>query len=206
MSDEKQGETPQTATATVAEVKSEPVAVQAASVPEQPKGETPDDLKATVIRLEKELKERNKEEAGRRKKLEELEKAEQERADAQKSELQKAVDRAAKAEAEAKNIRLSLLRREIAAKLGVPEALIDRLRGETPEELEADAKALMDGLPKPPEKKPVISTLNPTNPAGASTTETPAQKRARLLGTQNQVFTPDFATQKGGGVTLPMEK
>jgi hypothetical protein len=211
MSDEsKTGETPQPAAVTDAsKVQSEPVAVQAASTtpPELPKGETPDDYKAVIARLEKELKERNKEEAGRRKKLEELEKAEAERADAQKTELQKAQDRAAKAENEAKSIKLSLLRREVAAKIGLPEVFIDRLKGETPEELTADAQALMDGLPHPEEKKPAISTLiNPTNPAGASASETPAQKRARLLGSPDSVFNADFSTKKGGGVTQPPNK
>lgn len=43
---------------------------------------------------------------------------------------------------------LAVTRRDIAARLNVPAALADRLRGETPEEIEADAKQLIASLPK----------------------------------------------------------
>ena len=59
-----------------------------------------------------------------------------------------------KSEAEAERQRataasLAVTRRDIAAKLNVPVALADRLQGDTPEAIEADAKQLMAALPKP---------------------------------------------------------
>jgi len=58
---------------------------------------------------------------------------------------------------------------------------VDRLKGETPEELEADAKALLEALPKI--QKQTTTTINATNPGGASkTAETEAEKRKRIFG------------------------
>lgn len=172
----------------------------------QPATETVESLKAENERLELALKERNKEEAARRKKLEAFEKAEQERIEASKSELDKANERAAKAEAEKKALELSLMRRDVASKYGLPAALVDRLKGETPEELETDAKTLLEALPKPADKDKKSGSLNPTNPAGGSQTETPAQKKARLFGTPPNIFDPAFAKSKGGGVQFPPEE
>ena len=58
-----------------------------------------------------------------------------------------------KTEAEAERQRalaatLAVTRRDIAVRLNVPVALADRLRGDTPEEIEADAKQLLAQLPK----------------------------------------------------------
>ena len=165
----------------------------------EPKGLTPDELRAENEKLAKALKEANKEAAGRRKRLEELEKSEQERLEASKTELQKAQDRAAQLEAETKNLRLSVLRRDVAAKTGLPEALIDRLKGETLEEVEADAKALLESLPKEV-KKPAI---NATNPAGGSINETAAQRKERLRGQSHNSLDPAWAKAHGGGVVGP---
>lgn len=58
-----------------------------------------------------------------------------------------------KSEAEAERLRaqaasLQVMRRDIAARLNIPAVLADRLNGETAEEMEADAKTLLAGLPK----------------------------------------------------------
>jgi hypothetical protein len=53
------------------------------------------------------------------------------------------------AEAARKELQVAGLRRDAGAKYKLPAALAERLRGETPEELEADAKALAATLPKP---------------------------------------------------------
>ena len=55
----------------------------------------------------------------------------------------------AEAEAKARELELNALRRAAAEKVGLPGALADRLRGETPEEMEADAKSVLAALPKP---------------------------------------------------------
>lgn len=71
----------------------------------------------------------------------------------QQGEYQKLYERAA-AELEAerqrsKALELAGLRRDVAAKHQLPAALVDRLRGETLEELDADAQELVKALPKP---------------------------------------------------------
>ena len=168
----------------------------------QPKAVTVEELQAENERLAKALKETNKEAAARRKKLDQYEQAEQIKAEADKTELQKAQDRAAKAEASAQALKVSLMRRDAAVKVGLPEALVDRLKGETPEELEADAKALLESLPKG-EVKPKAKEFNPTNPAGGSKTETKAEQRQRLFGEPIDPFNKDWVLEHGGGVRIP---
>lgn len=53
------------------------------------------------------------------------------------------------AEADRKALEVSALRRQVADKLGLPAGLVDRLRGETADDIEADAKELIKALPKP---------------------------------------------------------
>lgn len=163
--------------------------------PETLKVETTETLKAEVERLQKALHERNKEEASRRKKLEELEAAEQKRAEAEMTELQKAQKEAAEFKEQLANEKLARMRLEVAKKAGLPDVFTDRLRGETPEELEDDAKAILEALPKAA-KNPV---LNPTNPGGDTSGETLAQQRARVRGDTVNIFNPDFARKMGGG-------
>lgn len=49
----------------------------------------------------------------------------------------------------AHGLEVAALRRDVAAKHQLPPALVDRLRGETLEELDADAQELVKALPKP---------------------------------------------------------
>ena len=53
------------------------------------------------------------------------------------------------AEARAKALELSNLRRDIASKVGLPAGLAGRLKGETETDIETDAKELLATLPKP---------------------------------------------------------
>ena len=55
------------------------------------------------------------------------------------------------------------LKRDIAAKIGLPDALALRLQGTTTEELEADAKTILETLPKAEKPKPGLKTTNPNN-------------------------------------------
>lgn len=57
--------------------------------------------------------------------------------------------RAEKAMAEMQTLQLQALRRDVAAKVGLPPQLATRLMGETAEDIEADAKALLESLPRP---------------------------------------------------------
>jgi len=68
----------------------------------------------------------------------------------QKTEAQKLADARATAEKERDEARAELLRRDVAAKAGLPVELASRLRGSTEAELEADAKELLKLVPKPP--------------------------------------------------------
>ena len=112
----------------------------------------------------------NKEEEAARhfKKLQTFEQAEQAKKDAELSELDKEKKARVALEAENKKIKLDLLKQSTASKLGLPEILANRLQGETPEEIEADAKQLLEKLPKK------TSPNSATNPGGgAQVTKTP---------------------------------
>jgi len=172
MADEKQVET--TATATdVAE----------ANTTETVAGEEFDKARAMALIEKLRLEAR---EAGKlKKRLDEIDAAEAKRTEAEMTETEKATKRAAELEAKLKAYERTEAQRKVAEKVGLPAALATRLQGETPEELEADAKALLETLPKPTKPAPGI---NATNPGNASTQETREQKKARLAGTSPDVF------------------
>ena len=88
-------------------------------------------------------------------------------------------------------------KRAVAEKIGLPPTLASRLIGTTDEELEKDAKALLETLPKGKPANPP-----PANPGiGGQPNETRAQKKARLEGSNPDVF----AT--GGGINYgPISK
>jgi chromosome segregation ATPase len=153
----------------------ETVTVKVPETQEPPKTATVEELQAENARLEKALKERNQEEAARRKKLEALEAKEIERENAAKSELQKAQERADVAERKARAAELSVMRRDAAVKVKLPPEFADRIKGETPEEMEADAAIMLAAMPKP-----VAPKLEPTNPGQPQTGETDAERRKRL--------------------------
>jgi len=124
------------------------------------------------------LKKANGEAAKYRKAAELAEAERKAKQEAEMTELDKANKRADEAEAKALKLEREAMQREIAAKVGLPAKLANRLQGETPEEMEADALAILEDLPKPPPKTPGIV---PTNPGtNGSTGETDEQRRARL--------------------------
>lgn len=106
------------------------------------------------------------------------EKAEKARADAEakalkeQGEYQKLFEKAqAELEQERqarKAAELAGMRRDVAAKHQLPAALVDRLRGETLEELDADAQELVKALPKP--TAPNINAGNAPSSLGAGAT------------------------------------
>lgn len=139
---------------------------------------------ARAMELIHKLREENKALSKDAKRAKELEDAEAKRKEAEMSELEKAQKKTAELEAELKASKLAILRRDVAEKAGLPAALVDRLRGETPEELEADAKALLEIIPKSKEPPKIAAT----NPGGASTGETEAQALARIHGKSESIF------------------
>jgi len=164
MPDEKQVETTTTDVATETVVETPEV-----------KGDEFD--KARAMALIEKLRAENKEAAKAKKRLEEFEQADAKRKEAEMTESEKATKRAQELEAKLKAYERTEAQRKAAEKVGLPGSLAIRLMGETPEELEADAKALLESLPKPEKKSPGI---NPTNPSNASQDETREQKKARL--------------------------
>ena len=174
-------------------------------VTDQQHSETPTEKvevsKAEFEKMQAALKEANKEAAARRKRLEELEAAEAKRKEAEMTEAEKAQKRAQELEAKLKAYELGELQRAAAEKAGLPAQLAKRLQGSTAEELEADAKALADTLPKPTK-----TTANVTNPgANGQQGETDAQRKARIFGTDFDPFDPETAKRKGGGFFITGE-
>jgi len=166
MADEK-GVTPETGTVTV----------QESTKPEEVKTLTVAELQAKLDEVTRHAANKEEEATRVHEKLKKFEEAEQKRADAEKSELQKAQERADKAEAEAKGIKLSLLRRDIVAEFKLPPELADFLKGETPEELKASAAILLKTIPA--KVAPAGTVTNPGANAlhGA---ETDDERRRRL--------------------------
>lgn len=66
--------------------------------------------------------------------------------EAQKTEQEKKDEALAAAQSELAQMRAELLRSQVASKKQLPPSLVSRLRGETAEELEADADALLADL------------------------------------------------------------
>lgn len=79
------------------------------------------------------------------------------------------------AAAKVKAMELQTLRQTVATKVGLPAAFVDRLRGETEAEIEADAKAILAIIPKP--TAPNINASTGGTPAPITTDTVIAQKR-----------------------------
>ena len=79
-----------------------------------------------------------------------------------------AQQRIAETEARLKSAEIASIKREVAGKLNMPQALANRLQGGTLEEIEADAKELMAALPKPAAPNINSGTGNGATPTGAT--------------------------------------
>lgn len=88
--------------------------------------------------------------------------------DAQKSESEKASDRATVAEKEAETAKQEAARLRVALRKGLTETQARRLVGDSEEELEADAEELVasfkDGSTKPSDSKPKENLKSGTDP------------------------------------------
>ena len=120
---------------------------------------------------------------------------EQEQDERKKAELSE-IDRLTleKREAEQKLAELTRkeLQRTVAEQTKLPMALADRIKGETPEEMEADALRLVESLPKP--GKPSTGVANP----GSQASEQKSWQEPRI-----DPFDPAVARSTGGGVFIP---
>jgi hypothetical protein len=120
---------------------------------------------------------RNKEEEAARlhKKVEKFEADEETRKKAAMSEterLQKERDEALQTAAELKT---KQAQRDAAEKVGLPTAFADRIKGDTPEAMEADAKMLLENMPKAP-KKPGPTPASSPAEGGQATTDDERRK------------------------------
>lgn len=129
-----------------------------------------------------------------RKQLEAFEKAEQAKADAELSEIDKLRKGLETAQAELKATQLTNLKQRIAAAAGLPVEMTDRLKGDTEDALKADAEALAKLL------RPAAPKLAPTNPGEAKTEDVYATgKRLIEEGLKGDIW-------QGGGVRWPETK
>lgn len=169
---------------------------------------------AELERLRSALKERNKEELARRKKLEELEAKEKEREQAAMTESEKLNARLKELEEanalkdqQLKQTERRELQRKVAKETGLPDGFAERLRGETEDELKADAATVLELLPKQEaeKKQPNAPKLDVTNPGDGKKGETQAQKKARLLGGHVNPWGSEGAADRGGGVIVVTE-
>ena len=175
---------------------------QAVSPATQPQaGETPTTPAVEETISLDEAKKLRREAQALRSKLSAFEKAEQEKADAQLSEVEKLKKQLAQIAQEKAALERATLQRQAAEKVGLPPAFADRLRGDTLEDLEKDAKLIKDALPK------ITPTVSATNPGSNATGqgETDAQRLARIHGQSVNVFDPVQNTQLGGGVRFVKE-
>lgn len=93
-----------------------------------------------------------------------------------------AQQRIAETEARLKASEIASIKREVAGKLNMPQALANRLQGETLEEIEADAKELMAALPKPSAPNINSGTGNGATPTGVGMSEAEKKELAARLG------------------------
>jgi hypothetical protein len=88
---------------------------------------------------------------------------------------------------------LAGLRRDVAARRNLPAGLVDRLRGETEQEIDADAEALLAALPKPAAPNinaGDVSSKTPSLPGGI--TEASLKEQAVRLGVPFEAFKAQF--------------
>lgn len=145
--------------------------------------DAPVDLQKELDLTRAALKKANAEAASKRKLLETIEAERKAQADAELSEMDKLRKELTEARQRANALELSQRKSSIAAKVGLPPALADRLQGATDDEMEADAQAILALIPPATTatKQTQPPQLKPTNMGGASeVTETREQRLKRL--------------------------
>ena len=159
------------------------------------KTETVEELKARLEEAERRAKNKADEADRHFKKLARFEQEEAKRKEAEMTELERANKHAQELEAKVRQLEISRLQHDIAAKVGLPSVLADRLKGETPEELEADAKLLLEAQPK----QKAAPNLGATNPGDKSTQTETFEEAHKRWKSSDKIVNP-FA---GGGVFFP---
>lgn len=168
-----------------------------ASQVEAPAVEAEEFDKERALETIKKLRQFEKQSKALERKLAEYEAKEREREESKLSETEKLKRQLAEKEAALQSLERAAMQRKAAEAAGLPPAFAERLKGETQEELEADAKALKEVLPKA--QAPNVGTTNPgSNATGQG--ETLEQRRARVYGGAVDIFDPATVAKLGGGV------
>lgn len=81
-----------------------------------------------------------------------------------------------------RDMELANMRRDVAAKYNLPAQIAERLRGETAEDMEDDAKILAEALPKAPAPNINAGSGNGATPKTGGMTEADAQEFAAIYG------------------------
>lgn len=151
--------------------------------PVKVEGATADKVEAKVTESAEELarKLRNKTEEAERlhKKVEKFEAEESERKKSAMSETEQLKMERDQLAIKAKELETKQHQRDAAEKVGLPLVFADRLKGATPEELEADAMKLLENMPKGTKKAP---TTPASSPADGGQTVTDEERRRFLFG------------------------
>ncbi len=156
--------------------------------------EEPFDKDRAMKTIEAQRKE-NKELKARAKRADELEAEAKKRADAELSETERLKKEYEEIKAEYTKTKADLWRSEAATAAGIPQ-MADRLKGETKDEMLADAQELAKSLPQ----LKVAPKLQPTNPGNTQTVNSEAQLRQLLSGNAVSVFDVNHIRANGGGV------
>lgn len=94
-----------------------------------------------------------------------------------KEELEQAVN---EYKSKVTELETSILRADVARRYNLPDALVERLQGDTAEELEADAKALASLVKTPSEPARLKGGLNPRQESDPDAGKTPRELGAAL--------------------------
>ena len=174
--------------------------VQPPAAPAEPEEFDKDRAMATI----KAQREQEKQLKAQLKDYERLKAEEQKRVEAAMTETEKLQKQTAELAAQNARLQGDILRRDVIAETGLPAVFADRLKGETKDEMLADAKELLKVLPA---EKPKPPHLNNTSPNNANTAETDTQKRERLFGpTSQNIWDLESIKKLGGGVIYNKEK
>jgi len=109
------------------------------------------------------------------KRLAELEAEAKKRSDAELTEVEKLKKENDELKQRLTNVERREMQSRIATKVGLPGAFASRIQGETEDDMETDAKALLAAMPPQ-----VAPKLPPTNPGNPQTSESDADRRKRL--------------------------
>jgi hypothetical protein len=124
-----------------------------------------------------EAKKLRREHQSLRERLRQYEEAERKQKEAEMTESERLKAQLLERDAEVQRLQIESLQRKAADEAGLPIAFVDRIRGETLEDMVTDAKGLLEAMPKA--GKTNISTTNPGSGKDAKESD---EERLRRLG------------------------